>query len=53
MKLSKDALICIIEALRKGLTENADISDLLRQLDLEPDKDNLLTPTAPLQDIWK
>lgn len=35
MKLADDALIRIIEILRQGLMEEKDISDLLRNLDLE------------------
>lgn len=36
MKLADDALIRVIEILRQGLMENKDISNLLRDLDLEP-----------------
>lgn len=36
MKLADDALIRIIEILRQGLMEEKDISQLLRDLDLEP-----------------
>lgn len=37
MKLAPDALIGIIEILRKGLVENTDISQLLKELDLVED----------------
>ncbi len=51
MKLGDDVLIAIMAALRKGLMENTDISDLLRQLDLVNDGDRL--KLNPLQnDIW-
>jgi hypothetical protein len=36
MKLSKVALIEIVEIVREGLSEGKDISELLRQLDLAP-----------------
>ena len=35
MKLSKTALLEIVEIIREGLAEGKDISDGLRQLDLE------------------
>lgn len=35
MKLADDALIKIIEILRQGLMEGKDVSELLRELDLE------------------
>lgn len=38
MKLGEDVLVQIIEAVRKGLSESKDISDLLRNLEVEPDK---------------
>lgn len=43
MKLAPDALIGIIEILRKALVENTDVSDLLRDLDLEIDSLGRLT----------
>ena len=42
MKLAPDALIGILEILRKGLTEGVDISSLLRELDLESDQQGRL-----------
>lgn len=49
MKLADDALIRIIEILRQGLMENKDVSELLRELDLEPrgEKLGVSQPTAP------
>lgn len=52
MKLADDALLCIIEAFRKGLMEERDISDLLRQIDLV-EKEGKLGLTASLHDVWK
>lgn len=43
MKLSPDALIAIIEILRKSLVEAQDVSELLRNLDLEQSADGKLT----------
>lgn len=43
MKLADDALIAVIEILRKGLIEQMDISQLLRDLDLFPDVNNKLS----------
>lgn len=37
MKLGEDVLFQIIEALRKGISEGVDISDILRKLEVEPD----------------
>lgn len=53
MKFADDVLLCIIEALRKGMSEGSDISDLLRQLELEPDGKGKLKLKVPLQDVWK
>lgn len=39
MKLGKNVLLEIVEILRVGLTEGVDISDLLRELDLEQESD--------------
>ena len=52
MKLAEDALLCIMEAFRKGLIENMDISDLLRQIDLT-DKNGKLGLTETIHDVWK
>lgn len=43
MKLADSGLIAIIEILRKGLADGVDISQLLRELDLEV-VDGKLTP---------
>lgn len=40
MKLAEDVLIQIIEAVRKGLSEGVDISELLRNIDVEVDAAN-------------
>lgn len=37
MKLGADVLLQIVEAVRKGIAEGRDISELLRQLDVESD----------------
>ena len=42
MRLADDALVRIIEILRQGLMENKDISDLLRELELEPNSQGKL-----------
>ncbi len=42
MKLADDALIRIIEIFRQGLMEGKDISDLLRELELEKTADDKL-----------
>ena len=34
MKLGEDVLVQIVEAVRKGITEGVDVSDILRNLDL-------------------
>lgn len=53
MKLGDDVLLSIIEALRKAIVEGVDISDLLRDLDLEPDSSTgKLKLSAQLKDIW-
>lgn len=38
MKLADDAMIAVIEILRKGLVDGMDVSQLLRELDLSPDQ---------------
>ena len=35
MKLGEDVLLEIVDIVRKGLVDGVDISDLLRQMDLE------------------
>lgn len=40
MKLGPDVLIAIMAAVQKGLLENVDISDELRKLELEMDKED-------------
>jgi hypothetical protein len=52
MKLGDDVLLCIMEALRKGLTESVDISELLREIDLVEDGSGKLKLSAPLKDVW-
>lgn len=52
MKLGDDVLLCIMEALRKGLTEGVDISDLLREIDLVDDGTGKLKLAVPLKDVW-
>lgn len=47
MKLGTDVLLQIVEAVRKGITEGKDISELLRELDVEPDPN---TDTIRLKD---
>jgi hypothetical protein len=46
MKLAQDALIGIIEILRRGLVEGHDVSQLLRELDLEQDQAGQLKLSA-------
>ena len=45
MKLANDVLVEIIDIVRKGLVEQKDISDLLRDLDLEKDQSDKLCLT--------
>lgn len=52
MKLADDVLLAIIATFRKGLIENLDISNLLKELDLEPDGLGKLKLSAQQQDIW-
>lgn len=52
MKLANDALMAIIGAFRKGITENTDISDLLRRIDLVPGQDGKLKLSPQQDDIW-
>jgi hypothetical protein len=52
MKLSNEALVSIIEALRLGLTEGVDVSELLKRLDLEPNSENRLTPIKPVNEVF-
>lgn len=42
MKLSPEALLEVVNILRLGLSEGKDVSQMLRDLDLVPGKDNLL-----------
>jgi len=42
-----------MEALRKGITDNIDISNMLRQLELYADDADALRLVVPLQDVWK
>lgn len=39
MKLSEEVLVEIIDIVRQGIVEGKDVSDLLRELDLEPGLD--------------
>lgn len=48
MKLSNEALAAVVDIIRKGLTEMADVSQLLRELDLVPDRNGRLSPVATL-----
>lgn len=43
MKLGADALIEIMDIVRRGLTEMKDISELLRDLDLESKEEKVLS----------
>lgn len=52
MKLANDALIAIIGAFRKGISEGTDISDLLRNIDLVPDESGKLKLSPQHDDIW-
>lgn len=42
MKLSDEVLVEIVDIVRTGLVEQKDISDLLRDLDLQVDDDQLI-----------
>lgn len=53
LKFSEDVLLAIMEALRKGITDGVDISDMLRNLEMYADDDNKLRLIAALQDVWK
>lgn len=52
MKLANDALVAIIGAFRKGVTEGTDISDLLRNIDLVEDESGRLKLNPNHEDIW-
>ena len=52
MKLANDALIRIIEILRQGLMEEKDVSELLRELDLEQDSSGCLRVSSSHNE-WK
>jgi len=52
MKFGDDVLLCIVEALRKGLIEGADVSELLREIDLVDDGNGKLKLSTPLKDVW-
>ncbi len=53
-KLGDDVLVAIMTTFRKGLVENCDISELLRQLDLVPgDYDGKLKLNPLVDDVWK
>jgi hypothetical protein len=45
MKLADEVLVEIVDIVRTGLVEQKDISDLLRDLDLQVDKDQKLVLT--------
>lgn len=54
MKLANDALVAVIEILRKGLTEGCDVSEMLRSLDLEPNGEGRLALKSQQDDVvWK
>lgn len=38
MKLAENALLEVVEILRKGLSEGTDVSEMLRELDLQVEK---------------
>ena len=42
MKLSSDAMLEIVDIMRRGLAEKRDVSENLRELDLEKSDDDLL-----------
>lgn len=52
MKLNNDALVAIISIFRKGLLENKDVSELLRNLDLVVDSENKLSLNKESDDLW-
>ncbi len=52
MKLADDALIRIIEIFRQGLMENKDISELLRELELDVSGGKLAISAAPTAAAW-
>ncbi len=51
MKLASDALIAIIGTFRKGLMEDVDISELLKELSLV-ERDGKLSLDPHQKDIW-
>lgn len=53
MKLADDVLLSIIEAFRKAIEDETDISELLRKLDLAPNTDGKLGLTVQVQDVWR
>jgi hypothetical protein len=52
MKLADDALIRVIEILRQGLMEGKDVSELLRELDLEPNSQGKLGVASGAAGDW-
>lgn len=52
MKLANDALVAIMGAFQKGITEGTDISDLLRGIDLVVDGSGKLGLNPVHEDIW-
>lgn len=52
MKLANDALLAIIGALRKGISEGIDISEMLRSIDLVVDGAGKLGLNPQHDDIW-
>ena len=52
MKLGKDVLLAIMAALRKGIMENTDISDLLQELDVVVGSDGTLVLNPAQTDVW-
>lgn len=51
MKLADDALLMIIEYLRQALLEEKDISNLLKEMELEPDGEGKLRLKRPAQSV--
>lgn len=52
MKLAEDVLLAIIASFRKGIIEEIDISELLRNLELVPDGNGKLKLSPDQVDIW-
>jgi len=46
MKLSPEAMLVLVDAFRRAISEGIDISDVMRGLDLVPDARGLLVPVS-------